>query len=66
MSINVETIGAPLVIQQYVAEVHKTDYCKVVSTSMFSRPATAAPKPGSSGSYARNRSTSPAAATATP
>ena len=33
MSINVETIGASLVIQRYVAEVHKPDYCKMVSTS---------------------------------
>lgn len=33
MSINVETIGASLVIQQYVAEVHRADYCKMVSTS---------------------------------
>jgi len=33
MSINVETIGASLVIQQYVAEVYEARYCKMVSTS---------------------------------
>jgi hypothetical protein len=33
MSINVETIGASLVIQQYVAEIDEAGYCRMVSTS---------------------------------
>lgn len=66
MSINVETIGASLVIQQYGAEVHKADYCKMVSTSDVFPFSGGRTQPGSSGSYACNRSTSPAAATATP
>src|ERR1700754_3430800 len=33
MSINVETIGNSLVIQQYVAEVHRPDRCEMVSIS---------------------------------
>lgn len=33
MSINVETIGGSLVIQHYIAEVARPDYCKMVSIS---------------------------------
>src|ERR1700761_2527026 len=33
MSINVETIGGALMVQHYVAEVHRPDYCKMVSLS---------------------------------
>ena len=33
MSINVETIGSVLVIQHYVATVHRADYCRMLSVS---------------------------------
>ncbi len=33
MSINVETIGDALVIQHYVATVHRPDYCRMLSIS---------------------------------
>jgi hypothetical protein len=33
MSINVETIGQSLVVQQYTAEVHEPQLCRMVSTS---------------------------------
>ena len=33
MSINVETIGNALVIQHYVATVHRADYCRMLSIS---------------------------------
>ncbi len=33
MSINVERIGGALIIQQYVAQVHRPDRCEMVSIS---------------------------------
>ena len=33
MSINVETIGDALIIQHYVATVHRPDYCRMLSVS---------------------------------
>lgn len=33
MSINVETIGTALIIQHYVATVHRPDYCRMLSVS---------------------------------
>jgi hypothetical protein len=33
MSINVETIGSALMVQHYVAVVHRPDYCRMLSVS---------------------------------
>jgi putative intracellular protease/amidase len=39
MSINVETIGDALVVQHYVAEIHKPHFCRMVSISDSISPA---------------------------
>jgi len=33
VSLNVETIGDALMVQHYVADVHRPDYCRMLSTS---------------------------------
>ena len=42
MSINVETIGDALMVQHYVATVHRADYCRMLSR--IQSPKTAEPK----------------------
>ncbi|MDT5066562.1 MAG: hypothetical protein QOK02_2717 [Mycobacterium sp.] len=38
MSINVEQIGGSLMIQHYIAEVHRADHCRMVSLSDLQTP----------------------------
>jgi hypothetical protein len=38
MSINVEEIGGSLMIQHYIAEVHRADHCRMVSLSDLQTP----------------------------
>ena len=35
MSLNVETIGDALMVQHYIADVHRPDYCRMLSISGF-------------------------------